>query len=193
MKTCPMKIKCLEGFPTCPICIRNVVYEIRPLPNFREVRRYANGKWIEDDGEWDLAFIGLDDFAPVCYMFEPDYQKNIKWSYCEGMNWQAHNPKHPRGNAWHYELIKGQTVWGGDWGRDSHPNYIAGRLGMDENCKRYSCSNARHAEFQIYNPFIKLGLLREEETQRIIKFPEAINCMYCGELPVEEPSERKVA
>src|SRR5690606_33850230 len=105
------------------------VYEFRPLPdafptNFcrgKEVFRYADGQWLPDDGEYDIAFVS----GPFCLMVELPYQRNIIWSWLTG-HWQANEPRHPHGNPWHYMLREGETEWGGNWGRDNHPNRRAG-------------------------------------------------------------------
>lgn len=58
------------------------VFEIRPLPDTFtvEVRRYADGKWVPDDGEWDLAFIGYYRSTPICLYFDGADSRTVGWA-----------------------------------------------------------------------------------------------------------------
>jgi hypothetical protein len=159
------------------------VYEFRPLPDvfktvWGEVRRYADGKWIPDDGEYDIAFIGREP-APICLHVEHSYQRSIIAGWCTG-HWGAFEKAHPRGNAWHYALRDGETEWGGDWGRERNLNYQAGRSGMNKMSSEYGCSNGRHVELnKPDDPHISAGLVRDRETKEIFVFPSQLICMYC--------------
>lgn len=173
------------------------VYEFRPLPDifktaWSPVRRYADGKWLEDDGEYDIAFIGRTP-APVCLYVDYSYQKNILAGWTSG-HWSAFEKGHPRGNAWHYALRDGETEWGGDWGRERHENSRAGRSGMDKMCSEHRCSNGWHVELS--NPddrHILAGLVRDRETKELFTFPSRLVCMYCGaEHTHKEPNEVEV-
>jgi hypothetical protein len=157
------------------------VYEFRPLPGElgAGMRRYADGQWLEDDGEHDLAFINNGYGPPVCLMFEPGYQSNIIYSWLTG-HWSGKVSSHPRGNAWHYALAEGETEWGGAWGRENHPNYKAGRSGMDKLCSERSCANGRHVEFRNNDRHVSEGLVRNRETKEVFRFADGMKCMYCG-------------
>jgi hypothetical protein len=165
------------------ILIDRPVYEFRPLDGeFRgEVRRYADGKWLPDDGEYDLAFIGSGaSFAPICLYVEHSYQRNIVAAWCTG-HWSGFEKSHPGGNAWHYALRDGESEWGGDWGRERNLNYQAGRSGMDKMCSEHGCSNGRHVELNKPNdPHIRAGLVHDRDTKEIFTFPDRLVCMYCG-------------
>lgn len=160
------------------------VYEFRPLPGmfntaWGPVRRYADGQWLPDDGEYDIAFIGLSP-APICLYVEHSHQKNIVASWTTG-HWSGFEKAHPRGNAWHYALRDGETEWGGDWGRERHENYRAGRAGMDKICGEQRCANGRHIELNMPNdPHIVAGLVRDRETKELFTFLQRLMCMYCG-------------
>lgn len=159
------------------------VYEFRPLPSWtadypmrgNDVHRFAEGKWIADDGEYDLAFVCRN----ICLYFDPPYQRNITLSWLT-THWAGHQPRHPRGNAWHYELREGQTEWGGNWGRDRHPNSRAGDSGMAWACSQWRSANGRHVEMRLDDPHIAAGLLRERDTKKIVTLPDKPLCMYCG-------------
>jgi hypothetical protein len=167
------------------------VYELRPPEEFfqGEVRRYADGEWLPDDGEYDVAFIGMANGVeggtsrtftyPCCLYYDPPYYKNIIWSWLT-TPWRGHIAAHPRGNAWHISLRPGTVEWGESAGRDNHPNYIAGRNGMDKMSAEHSCANGRHAEFRAGNVIIEGGLLRRVSDKAIVTLPDAPNCMYCG-------------
>lgn len=159
------------------------VYEFRPTPCFfsGKFRRYADGAWLADDGEYDIAFINAehDYWAPICLMVEMPYQKNISWKWLT-THWSADQPLHKGGNPWHYMLHEGATEWGGDWGRDRHPNTRAGRAGMDKICGERRCANGRHVAFVLDDPTISAGLVRNRDTKIILSPPKEPICMYCG-------------
>lgn len=109
------------------------VTEFRYLPKdfTRDIRRYANGEWIPDDGEYDLAFIGFNNGFPMCLYVSHPYQKNIVYSWTTG-HWSEKQPLHKSLNAWHYELRPGTNKCGGAWNRDRHPNELACRSGVNK-------------------------------------------------------------
>ncbi len=167
-------------------------FELRPPEGFfrGEVRRYADGEWLPDDGEWDVAFIGMANAAedgtgnaftyPCCLMYEPPYYKNITWRWLT-THWGSHIEGHPQGNPWHYSLRPGATEWGESIPHGSHPNYIAGREGMSKMSAEHSCSNGRHAEFRAGNDIIEAGLLRRVSDKAVVVVPDEPECMYCGQ------------
>jgi hypothetical protein len=160
------------------------VFEMRPIDLTRSWLRYADGQWIDDDGEHDTTFITADNNgAPFCIYVSLPYQKNIVWSGCVG-HWSSIGPaKHPDRNPWHYMLRRNAKDWGGDWARDQHENIRAGDAGMNKLCGMRSCANGRHAEWRIGNEFIAAGVVREREPKEVVTFPKRFNCMYCGHVP----------
>jgi hypothetical protein len=156
------------------------VYEFRPLPEvFNAARRFANGQWIPDDGEYDIAFIGFSP-APVCLYVHHSYQKNIVASWLT-THWTVFQPNHPRGNPWHYALREGETAWGGDWGSRQHENHKAGDAGMNKLAAEAGCANGWHVELdKAHDKHIAAGLVRDRETKEIFTFPKRLVCMYCG-------------
>ncbi len=163
------------------------VHEIRPPETAHEVYRLTDdGLWVLDDGEWGLAFIG-NDTGPMAWYFGVGYQRNIAWSWCKNNQWRTHGPGcHPNGNPWHYELTNGENEWGGSWGRDEHPNGVAGRKAVNECCNRNSCANGRGPRYEIGDSGIAERRLRVRDTGEVVTFPVSINCMYCGELEIED-------
>lgn len=158
------------------------VYEFRPLlTDFRpgyEVFRFAEGQWIPDDGEYDLAFAS----HTTCLYVQLPYHKNIRWSWVDH-HWSATEVRHPRGNAWHYMLADGETEWGGDWARHAHANEKASRDGMRWVCSQYRVANGASVSFQIGEPHIAAGLVRDHATKAVLTFPETLCCMHCGIVP----------
>ena len=160
----------------------NDVYEFRPIINDRwyEIRRYADGKWIPDDGECDLAFAYMERGAPMVLFVEMPYRKFLLWSLMRREGEEI--KKHPRENPWHYMYVKGKKQLGRSWDKDKHPNEIAGRSGMNFMANKHSCSNGRGVDFNPTDKHIKAGLVRNRETKEIIKPPEIFDCCYCGKL-----------
>jgi hypothetical protein len=158
------------------------VLEFRPVPGFfvGNVRRYADGNWLADDGEYDLAFIGFAVGGYPCSLYVSlPYQRNIlaKWY---SRHWAVDEPRHEDGNAWHYHLRRGKRSWGGDWGRSNHPNTRAGDAGMNKICSEAGCANGRHVEpHDIFDKHTAAGLVRERQSGLILGPPEKLRCMYC--------------
>lgn len=157
------------------------IYEFRPLPNdpwlkggFGDLLRYADGKWIQDDGEYDVAFV---KWNMVLYV-SLHYQKNILWKWTT-KHWSANEPLHRSGNPWHYHLRDGQKEWGGNWGRDRHVNTVVGSQSMKYSCSLANCANGHGPEFDLNDPYIKAGLVRDRDTKAIVVPPEHPECMYC--------------
>lgn len=166
------------------------VYEFRLLPEQigGKVYRYAGGKWIKDDGEYDLAFAVIGFGAPMCYYVDLPYRPNLLWKWVLDGQWGGYVQKHPKGNAWHYMSRNGEKSLGDNWKRETHPNEIAGESGMDFVCNSQSCANGGGVEFEIGDPYIIAGLMREKESKKIITFPEIFNCIHCGNLSIKEDS-----
>lgn len=164
------------------------IYEFRPLPDFfaGEFRRYNGGAWTVDDGEHDVAFIGMArsdqgwNYSCCLYVDLPHY-RNIVCSWRgDGRTIQ---PLHPKANPWHYALRAKSKTWGDAWGRDLHLNRSAGSEGMSKMASENGCANGRHVEFHADDKHIAAGLLRERETGKPFAWPRNMKCMYCGETP----------
>lgn len=159
------------------------VYQVRPPKSYANVIRYAEGQWIEDDGEWDLAFVGKEDGAPMAFGFQPPFRENILWAGCTDKNWGAHIKNHPSGNAWHYMLRPKKKTWGnGDWGSRNHINSRVFDSAMNKCSAMNGCANGRGPELRWHDTYLLEGLLREKETKRVVVLPAEFVCMYCGPL-----------
>ena len=166
-----------------------MIWEFRPLPNYFEncnVRRYAEGLWLPDDGKYDLAFIGTvnvnaDGGFPVCLYFE-EGRENVLCKWVTNSYWDI-QPKHPNSNAWHYALKTGATEWGDSIDFNNTPNSIAKQSGMNKMSSEKGCCNGHSVEFKYSDPHITAGLLRNGETKEVFEWPKDLTCMYCGETP----------
>jgi hypothetical protein len=155
------------------------VYEFRPLPDYfgGNFYRYAGGRWISDDGEYDLAFASNGYGPPICLYVELPYHTDLLWRWRTAV----HVSDHPRGNPWHYMLRAGKHQWGRCWARDKHQNVIAADSGMSWLCGRHVCANGRSVQFDLNDKHIAAGLVREAESKRVVTVPDKPICMYCGE------------
>ena len=154
-------------------------YEFRPLYEGKMLR-YSGGDWIDDDGEYDLAFVCVND--PVAYGVNMPYYDNIFWSWCNNMQWMAYVNGHPEGNAWHYMRRNESEDLGKSWDRGNHPNILAHDSGMKVVSSERGCANGRSVDFHTNDPVIEAGQLRDADTKEIIKPPKIFDCCYCGEI-----------
>lgn len=159
------------------------VYEFRPLPGLEwlqhgEIHRYADGAWLPDDGEYDLAFAVRGYGAGFWYGFNLPHHRNIMWSWTTG-HWSGFEANHPRGNAWHYMLREGATDWGKPWESNKHPNHIANESANRWAIVGQSCCNGNYVDRKVHDQHIVAGLVRDRATKEILRPPEKLVCMYC--------------
>lgn len=155
------------------------VYEFRPEGIFSGgLMRYNNGNWIEDDGEYDIAFVCLEEQS-YAYISLP-YRKNLQWSWCKNMNWGAYVHKHPNGNAWHYMSKDGEKDILDSWDRDDHPNTKAGKVAGNYCADIKGCANGRGIQMNMSDKSIEIGLVRNVKTKDVLVFPKIFTCIYCG-------------
>ena len=154
------------------------VYEFRPIVENRHwgtLYRYADGRWIEDDGEYDIAFFG----SSMAYFVRLPYHQNILWSWLT-CHWRENVSAHPKRNPWHYMLRDGALDWGGSWDRDQHENIKVGELAMRRCASIHRCANGTGPEFNVNNEYMTQGLVRIRDTTEIVRPPDDPECMYCG-------------
>lgn len=158
------------------------VFDFRPLPDQTRgiVLRHNGGQWIADDGEHDVAFVCYGAGAPLGLHVSLPFQRNIVWKGLTS-HWSAANYDHPRANPWHHMLCDGATEWGGDWGRDRHPNERAGNDAMNHCCAINRCANGCGPRFEHGDPYFTRGLVRVRETGAVVVPPPTLSCMYCGD------------
>lgn len=170
-----------------------IVYEFRPdklLVEHGSLMRYNDGNWIDDDGEYDIAF--FDKLAPFFYGVNLSYRENLLWSWCKDMKWAAFVRNHPGGNAWHYMSCDGSEDMSKRFSRrerESHLNELSYNEARNRCSGKHGCANGRGVEFNVMDKTILSGLLRYRDTKEIITIPEIFKCIYCGEhdLRIEQP------
>ena len=69
--------------------------------------------------------------------------------------------------------------------RYNHPNVAAGELAMRATANEFKCANGRGPEFHIGDKYISAELVREKESQEIVRFPETFICVHCGDISDE--------
>lgn len=152
--------------------------------------RYADGKWIPDDGEYDLAFvkgvfaygISLPQHSNLLWAWQ-DREATLKWFNSKALQRIAYD--------WHYYTVNSEKLI--DWEeRDEHPNEIAYRSAMDKCCSINSCANGRtidlfHSDNHNQNIAYVKGTM-----EPIIKPNEPIcyKCLNNGKLHILETMER---
>ena len=158
----------------------NDVYRFRPIaPEGTKLLRYAEGRWIEDDGETpDLAFVEV--YGAIYYYVDMPHWAERVWSWCKHGDWSAEEPRHPLNNPWHYMTTTGKLVQQ-DWERDKHPNIIAERAARGKCCELHSCANGLGPEFNVLDKYIKAGLVIDQNNT-VVQPPEIFECVYCGKI-----------
>jgi len=142
---------------------------LRRSEYLNECYRYANGRWIEDDGEFDLAFIGINKLGvSFAFYVELPYYRNLLWTFRECKE-EEHDIE------WHY-MIKGEKLE--DWWEYDHPNVKAKYEASDEGLRRWGCANGRMVEFMIGDPHIALEVLRTIDGE-VAQFPSHFYCNKC--------------
>lgn len=165
------------------------VFEFRTLYELEECYRYNNGQWTKDDGEYDIAFIGLwKGIYPSVVYIELPYYENILWEYCDTKSVAAH----PNGNPWHYMLRPGKRDWGRSWReRYAHPNMLAEAEGRERIASVYSvCNGMPVTVYNVMDPHVLLGMIREVGAKKVVRPPRIFNCMYCGTIDISSKLNR---
>jgi hypothetical protein len=170
----------------------------RPLDNYNEnfptrTLRYANGEWIPDDGQFDLAFIQGNNVLSVNL---PSYS-NLLWSWTDYDLTKKWLPEHLHRNikGWHETTID-NTPLSEEYVRfkfsnsDTHPNAIAHRSAMEKCCEIYHCANSSGTSITDANrginkyfptdEYIKRRLLRIQRTNEPVVIPEKLECYLCA-------------
>jgi len=153
------------------------VYEFRPLGIYPDLERWdeVNQKWIPDDGEWGIYFASKQEQVHW-HIFMP-YHVPFGWQWCDEDQWARNAslkyPKHPRGNAWHYEVN-----W--DWKRTEwKQRYLHPNEAVTKN-RPSQCGNGWGPDlFHIHDPYIQKGLVRRQDTKEVLVPPTKCYCALC--------------
>jgi hypothetical protein len=179
--------------PFNPLIDETFIFRPLGIKNSTNTLRYADGKWIPDDGEFDLAFvIGTQAF----YVEIPNFT-NLLWSWSDGELTKKWLPEYLHRNFkhWHYMTV-GNTHLEDEYTRytfpddDKHPNAIAKKSAMDKCCELHNCASGNAIriddgqydinQYTKANEYIKRELLRIKRTGEPIKIPEKLECVLCA-------------
>jgi hypothetical protein len=73
-----------------------------------------------------------------------------------------------------------KNIWG-NWGRYYHLNVVAGDASMSKCSDLHRGASGRLVEFNVIDPTMQGGLLRDVDTKEVVVIPDAFVCCYCGE------------
>jgi hypothetical protein len=163
------------------------VYVFRPLHrDFRKpFYRYADGQWIEDDGQtFDLAFYGKagdswpttdrgDGGWPKALFIDLPSPTNLEWSIPD---YKLGGPYH---RPWHRQLTLFKAEVFTYSFTDLHPNRVAFRSAMDRCSKEHGCANGRGPSFLIGDQYFALRRVRDQKTGQVIHRPMQFRCANC--------------
>lgn len=141
--------------------------------------RYADGKWIPDDGEYDLAFV---QGVMAYYVELPYYTNHIhSWHDMELTKKYLQDYLKKHANGWHTVTDNNLDTDDFEWAeREAHQNYIAGRSAMDKSCEMNGCANGNSisltGDFWGNKDKPTIYVLR---TMQPVKFPENPVCHKC--------------
>ncbi len=144
--------------------------------------RYADGQWLPDDGEYDLAF-AQGVFALGVTL--PDYSNSVWGWFDMGLtkSWlpeQLH--KYARG---HHSCTINNTPLSQDyhWENSHHPNKVAMKSAMDKVCSLCGCANGRGAyltsEHKDSVPWLAEKQVLIQSTMQPVLIPENPACYLC--------------
>jgi len=143
-------------------------YVIRPLMEERTWLRYDDGKWSEDDGEPDLAFVTSDPGIPYFLYVGMPYYEGILWA------WQDNG-------VWHYAVEDPAQGWGKPWpGKEEHPNEIADHQAANKCGAMWHCGNGIGPHINSRNEWIDQGKLWVRETMEVVVMPTGLECYLCA-------------
>ncbi len=146
------------------------------------VLRYAEGQWIPDDGEYDLAFVrGV--LALGVHL--PDYGNSV-WSWMDMDLTKSWLPErlHKYAN-WHHSYNMNNTPFDQKyhWDNSQHPNKIAMKSAMDKACSLHGCANGNGAyithEGNRDVPWLAEKRILILPTMKPVLIPENPTCYLC--------------
>ena len=146
------------------------------------VLRYAEGQWIPDDGEYDLAFAsGVFAFGVSL----PDYTNAI-WSWLDMDLTKKWLPERLYKYAsWHHSCTINNTPFDQKchWDKRQHPNEIAMKSAMDKVCSIQGCANGSGANLTSEGkrdvPWVAEKRILIKSTMQPVLIPENPICYKC--------------
>jgi len=141
--------------------------------------RYANGKWIPDDGEYDLAFAhGV--FAH--YVSLPDYS-NVIWTWRDINLTRSYLPEYLHKYAQSHHIYTSDNQPMRHWDKSQHPNARAGKSAMDKVRAIHHVANGRGAylcsESPSEIPWLNEKRMLVQSTMKPVLIPENPICYLC--------------
>jgi hypothetical protein len=174
----------------------NETFVFRPIVEYRDnpsTLRYADGKWLPDNGQPDLAFVQYNSLA---YGVHLPTHYNLLWYWTDMQLVKKWLPEylHQKTYGWHYMTID-DTPLTDEYKRftfpndDTHPNAVAFQSAMDKCCEIYNCANGRGAnltdgqydigKYWKADEYIKRGILLIQKTRQPITIPKELACYLC--------------
>jgi len=143
------------------------------------ILRYANGEWIPDDGEYDLAFAhGVFAY----YVSLPDYC-NVIWSWRDLELTRSYLPEYLHKYAKAHHIYTSDNEPMHQWDNSQHPNKLAGKSAMNKVSSIHGCANGRGAylcsESPSETPWLAEKRILIQSTMKPVLIPENPVCYLC--------------
>lgn len=143
------------------------------------LHRYANGKWIPDDGEYDLAFVrGVFAY----YVSLPDYS-NVIWTWRDIDLTRSYLPEylHKYAKAHHIYTSNNEPMH--HWDNSQHPNEVAGKSAMNKVSSNFGVANGSGAHLCSESPrevpWLKEERILMQSTMQPVLIPDNPVCYLC--------------
>lgn len=156
----------------------SIAVNVSSHPHPTGLLRYANGNWIPDDGEPDLAFVQ----GVFAYGVDLPYYTNILWSWRDLETAHQHLPDDLKRKVygWHHMTIGNKPHYDFHWDeRNQHPNEIAYRSAMHKCSSIHGVANGRSIRIDQDSEWIKRGLLYVKSTMARVVPPDNPVCFLC--------------
>jgi hypothetical protein len=167
-----------------PLLKETIVF--RPIYKGRMIR-YAEGKWIDDDGQPDLAFVSLGDGPPFAFGLSLPSSTNVLWTWRD----RELTQKLVTGDlqeyidyGWHTQTVDNSTddIDFPYNERKQHPNQIAHDAAMNKCCELFHIGNGRgpsltHQDDE--SPYWDSGMMWIQRTMEQLRKPENPVCHLC--------------
>jgi len=143
--------------------------------------RYADGQWIPDDGEYDLAFAhGVFAY----YVSLPDYS-NVIWTWRDIELTKSFLPEYLHKYTKAHHIHTADNLPMRHWDNNQHPNEIAGESAMHKVSSIHGCANGRGAylcsESPSGAPWLKEKRILLQSTMQPVLMPENPICYLCSD------------
>jgi hypothetical protein len=141
--------------------------------------RYADGLWLPDDGQYDLAFVSTQ--RPIALGVALPVWDGVEWSWRDPKTaYAAVGVESSLVNSWHRQVVD-PTEGDGNYvgARGQHRNGVAYEAAMDKCSKLHSCGNGRGPRFELGDEWFAAGLVRTLSGETV-RPPEHPVCYLCA-------------